>query len=454
MADRSPPEPVRRTDPPGDRTAVPPPAPRLQPSDVLTGLPDQSTIAGGGVTPLPPGEVGKIPDFELLKEIGRGGMGVVYKARQKSLDRVVALKMLPAGRAKDPVLLARFLDEARTAASMSHPNIVGVHQIGECPAGHFFVMEYVRGTTLQKVLDQRGPEKPVPILWAAEVMGTLAQAVHYAHTRGVFHRDLKPANVIIERASGRPVVLDFGIARRLPRPGEPDPLAAAVGTPCYMSPEQAGEAVGTLGTPSDVYALGAILYRMLAGRLPFEAATALETLLLVAGPVMPEPARKLRPEVPMPLNLICMKCLNKRADDRYQSCEVLARELKAFLASPGAAAAVKKTVQRPAAEPPVSEPAVVLEVEESGKQFRLKKAVSLIGRGPECDLVIKKADVSKRHCRILLRPDGAEVEDLDSSTGTAVNGDLVRQHALEDGDRLEVGRYAFRVRLELKPEKE
>jgi pSer/pThr/pTyr-binding forkhead associated (FHA) protein len=146
-----------------------------------------------------------------------------------------------------------------------------------------------------------------------------------------------------------------------------------------------------------------------------------------------------------------MKCLNKRADDRYQSCEVLARELKTFLASPSTP--VKKAAKSPDPALPAG-PAVVLEVEETGRQFRLKKPVSLVGRGPECDLVIKKADVSKRHCRILLRPDGAEVEDLDSSTGTAVNGDLVRQHALEDGDRLEVGRYAFRVRLELKPEKE
>jgi serine/threonine protein kinase len=454
MADRSPPEPARQRPASRDGTSASSSrGAQPRPSDHPTGPADQSTLAGG--SPTPPaltGNAGIIPDFELLKELGRGGNGIVFKARQNSLDRMVAVKLLPASRAKDATILARFIEEARAAASITHPNIVAVHEVGECPAGHFFVMEYVQGSTLQALLDQRGTEKLVPILWSAEVLITLAQAVHHAHTRGIFHRDLKPSNIIIERLTGRPVVLDFGIARRLDKA---NPAATAVGTPCYMSPEQAGEAVGSPGSPSDVYALGAILYRMLTGRLPFEATNTIDTLLLVAGPAMPEPPRDLRPEVPLPLNVICMKCLNKKPEDRYQSCEALAKELKSFLAVPSATPA-PPTVQRrppamsaPAAPPAPTGPAVVLQVEESGKQVRLSKSISVIGRGVECDLVIKRADVSKRHCRILLDADGALVEDLESTSGTSVNGEPITRKTLYDGDVLEVASYTFRVKVQL-----
>jgi serine/threonine protein kinase len=450
MADRTPSRRTRSAAPPDDKTLV------ADSGHTKTGTSQsksqEPTLAGTSTTPDQPALLPQLPDVELLQEVGRGGNGIVYKARQVSLDRIVAVKMLPADRAHEGAL-ARFLEEARVAASISHPNIVAVHQVGQCPAGHFFVMEYVHGTTLQAVLDVRGPEKPVPMLWAVEVVGMVAQAVHHAHGRGIFHRDLKPSNIIIERHSGRPVVLDFGIARRVDKR---DPTATAVGTPGYMSPEQAGEAVGTLGTPSDVYALGAILYRMLTGRLPFEADTPLDTLLLVAGPSAPESASKLRPEVPPRLNEICMRCLSKKPEERYRSCDELAKELKTFMTSSGSSAVVAPAPAPPPAEKPKeppSSPAVILQLEPGGKCVRLTKHVSLVGRSSDCDFVIKKEDVSKRHCRIYLHADGAEVEDLNSTSGTVVNGKPVTRRYLADGDRLEVAAYSFLVRLDLKRKK-
>jgi serine/threonine protein kinase len=446
MADRPPSERTRRPNSPRDKApGASAPAPAPKPSDDLTGHSNQPTLAGGSSPTLPQTKaLGQLPDFELLKELGRGGNGIVYKARQISLDRIVAVKMLPAERAKNAATLARFLEEARAAASFTHPNIVAVHHIGECPAGHYFVMEYVQGVTLQALLDGRGPDKPVPVAWTVQVLVTLATAVHHAHQRGIFHRDLKPSNIIIEKGTGRPVVLDFGIARRLDRTGVPD---TAVGTPAYMSPEQAGEAVGTLGTPSDVYALGAILYRMLTGRLPFAGATPLDTLLLVAGPNPAEPVRKYRPDVPPGLNAICMKCLSKKPLERYQSCEALAKDLKSFQSAP-VAKSPPAGEKKPAAP---AGPGVILESEQSGKKVRLTKAISVIGRSAECDVLIKREDVSKRHCRILIDGAGAEVEDLDSTSGTTVNGEPVTRRALASGDRLRVAKYSFRVTLDLKP---
>jgi serine/threonine protein kinase len=442
MADRSPSDSVRRSHLPrpaasGARPLKPKPKPAVR----QAGFSDQAKQAGNSSTPNLSKAVGNIPDFELIREIGRGGSGIVYKARQKSLDRIVAVKILPAARAKDPAILKRFLAEARAAASLRHPNIAAVHQVGDCAAGHFFVMEYVQGTTLQKVLDLRGPNNPVPIARAVEVMITVAQAVRHSHTRDIFHRDLKPSNIIIERPGGRPVVLDFGVAKRM---DQFNPTLSAMGTPGYMSPEQAGEAVGSLGKPSDVYALGAILYRLLTGRPPFEAKTPLDTLLLVAGPTTARSVRSLRPEVPERLNDICMKCLSKKPEDRYQSCETLAKDLKAVLKSPDALPA--PTTRRPEEQ---TGPEVVLQLEPSGKRVRLTQPVTLIGRSPDCDLIIKRGDVSARHCRILLNDDGANVEDLESATGITVNGERVKRHSLADGDRLMVAKYPFLVKLRL-----
>jgi serine/threonine protein kinase len=401
------------------------------------------------IIPRLPETDGPLADYELIKELGRGGMGVVYKARQKSLDRLVAVKMLLGDFAQNSTVVARFLTEARSAAALRHPNIVGVYQIGECSGGHFFVMEYIKGPTLQIVLERPRPEPHVPVLWAVNLMLPVVEAVHYAHTRGIIHRDLKPANIMIDKATNRPVVLDFGIARRMDEPAGLTRMGVVIGTPSYMPPEQAGDS-GSIGPASDVYSLGAILYRCLAGRLPYEAETALATLLLVAGPAMAPSVSELRPDVSPALNAICMKCLSKRPEDRYQTAAELGRALKKFLAAPD-------PPPKPAAEPPPppepTGPAVVLVSEPSGERFQLSRPINVIGRGSDCDMVIKKSDVSKRHCRILLTEDGAELEDLDSVNGTSLNGEPVNRRELVDGDLLEVVDYAFRVKLHLTPKK-
>jgi serine/threonine protein kinase len=414
------------------------------PSHEVTG-PFEGDPISSGIVRMAAEKAGILKDFELLKEVGRGGMGVVYKARQKSLDRMVAIKMLLGDPATNPVVLARFQTEAKSAAALRHPNIVAVYQIGECSDGHFFVMEYVKGPTLQTVLEKQGHDQPLPILWAVNLMIPVIEAVHYAHTHGIIHRDLKPANIMIDRATNRPVVLDFGIARRLDEPAGLTRAGVVIGTPSYMPPEQAGEAVGAIGPASDVYALGAILYRILAGRLPYEAETALATLLMVAGPELPPTIRKLRPDVPQALSAICMKCLNKRPDNRYAGADVLARELKAFLSSPADSAVSPAESTRSAV---MLGPAVLLKSEQTGEQIQLTRTVNVIGRGSDCDVVIKKSDVSKRHCRILLRATGAEVEDL-----ATVNGERITRRELADGDILQIAEYPFRVTLRLQRKK-
>jgi serine/threonine protein kinase len=409
------------------------------PSEQPTG-PIEGDAASSSVVERMAAEGGALADFELIKVLGRGGMGVVYKARQKSLDRLVAVKMLLGESAQNPTTLSRFQAEARAAAGLRHPNIVAVYQIGECPDGHFFVMEYIKGPSLQTVLERQGESLPLPILWAVNLIVPVVEAVHYAHTKGIIHRDLKPANIMIDRATNRPVVLDFGIARRMDEPAGLTRAGVVIGTPSFMPPEQAGEKVGAIGPPSDVYALGAILYRVLTGRLPYEADTALATLIMVAGPELPPPVRQLRPDVPQVLNAICMKCLSKRPDDRYPSAEALLQELKEFLSSPN---------DPPEAEREPEGPLLILVSETTGGEIHLKRTTSVVGRGSDCDLVIKRPDVSKRHCRIFLRSDKAEVEDLDSVNGTSVNGQPVSRRELIDGDLLEIAEYAFRVRLHL-----
>jgi eukaryotic-like serine/threonine-protein kinase len=444
MSELSPPDSTRRPASPPGATRVLPLVATPDPSDQPTGA-FEAEAASSSVVRQFAAEGGALADFELIKVIGRGGMGVVYKARQKSLDRLVAVKMLVGEGAQNSTVVSRFQSEARSAAALRHPNIVAVYQIGECPEGHFFVMEYVKGPTLQTVIEKQGQDQPLPLGWAVNLMIPVVDAVHYAHTKGIIHRDLKPANIMIDRASNRPVVLDFGIARRLDEPAGLTRAGVVIGTPSYMPPEQAGEKVGAIGPPSDVYAMGAILYRILSGRLPYEADTALATLLMVAGPELPPDPKQLRSDIPRTLSAICMKCLNKRPDDRYQSAEEFGRELKNFLAAP-----TDSSDSARAAAP--SGPRVILVSEKTGGEIHLTRATNVIGRGSDSDVVIKKSDVSKRHCRILLRDDYAEVEDLDSVNGTSVNGEPISRRRLSDGDMLEIAEYAFRVRLHLPEE--
>jgi serine/threonine protein kinase len=393
------------------------------------------TLIGGTAFALVQSLVGQtFGDFELRAELGRGGMGVVYKAWQKSLERWVALKLLLAEHACNNELLSRFLAEGRAAAGLTHPNIVSVYQVGECVAGPYFVMEFIDGPSLESLL-----QRTLPITWSMSLLITVAEAVQHAHEKGIVHRDLKPANIMLHQ-SKRPVVMDFGIAKVLgkgagvTRPGVP------VGTPAYMPPEQAGEQPEKIGPHSDVYALGAILYHLLAGKPPFEESSAIRTIVRVLSADPPEPIRLFRPEVPSRLEQLCSKCLEKDPARRYASAQALADDLKRLRATQMSRAAV------PSAPRPTL-PSVSL-VGPNGKRMQLTGASTTIGRSPECDLVIKVSDVSKRHCRILLAPGEVAVEDLGSSNGTFVNGEQVDRRRLEDGDKLELGGHLLKVRVE------
>ncbi len=267
----------------------------------------------------------RVGDYEILEEIARGGMGVVYKARQVSLGRTVALKMILAGQFASAAEVARFRAEAENVASLDHPNIVPIYEVAEHEGRPFFSMKYIDGPSLAR---QREPYDNDPRL-AAELLRVVALAVHHAHQRGILHRDLKPGNVLLD-GQGQPHVADFGLARRLGNGAGPTLSGALVGTPAYMAPEQAvGKAV-QLTTAADVYGLGAVLYEMLAGRAPFEGETPLEVVAKVLSEEPAQPSR-LRPGVPADLEVICLKCLRKEPSRRYGSAGELAEELARHL---------------------------------------------------------------------------------------------------------------------------
>jgi serine/threonine protein kinase/Tfp pilus assembly protein PilF len=266
-----------------------------------------------------------VPGYEILEELGRGGMGVVYKACQLRLNRLVALKMMLAGTYAGPQDLARFHNEARAVAHLQHPNIVQIHEVGEQDGRPFFSMEFVDGGSLAHQLN--GVPQPPP--QAAQLVETLARAVQAAHQRGIIHRDLKPANVLL-MADGLPKIADFGLAKQMDAGAGQTRTGEIIGTPSYMAPEQAEGRTKEIGPATDVYALGAILYEMLTGRPPFRGATPLDTLdqVRTAEPVSP---RQLQPKMPRDLETICLKCLRKEPGKRYASALALADDLRRFL---------------------------------------------------------------------------------------------------------------------------
>jgi tetratricopeptide (TPR) repeat protein/tRNA A-37 threonylcarbamoyl transferase component Bud32 len=282
-----------------------------------------------GSTPTPPGppDAGppQFPGYEVQSVLGRGGMGVVYKARDRRLNRPVALKMLLAGAYACPEELERFLREAEAEAALRHPNIVPVYDVGNLNGRPYFIMEYVEGGSLAQKLSGT----PLPARQAAELLETLARAVQAAHDGGIVHRDLKPANILLT-ADGTPKVTDFGLARRLDDDGCLTQSGATLGTPSYMAPEQAQGHSREIGPASDVYALGAILYELLTGRPPFRGETAAETTRQVLEEE-PVPPSRLNAKVPRDLETICLKCLHKEPPRRYASAAALADDLHRFL---------------------------------------------------------------------------------------------------------------------------
>jgi eukaryotic-like serine/threonine-protein kinase len=266
-----------------------------------------------------------IPGYEVLGELGRGGMGVVYKARQVKANRLVALKMILAGSHASADELERFQVEAEAVARLRHPNIIQVFEVGEHEGKPFFSLEFCGGGSLETKL--RGT--PLPPTEAAGMVETLARAMQAAHDLQVIHRDLKPANVLLLE-DGTPRVTDFGLAKKLDEAGR-TASGAIMGTPSYMAPEQAGGKSKEIGPAADIYALGAILYDCLTGRPPFKAATAMDTVLQVISddPVAPS---RLAPRCPRDLETICLKCLRKEPGKRYPSAGALAEDLRRFQA--------------------------------------------------------------------------------------------------------------------------
>jgi eukaryotic-like serine/threonine-protein kinase len=265
----------------------------------------------------------------LLEEIARGGMGIVFKARQRSLDRIVAVKVLLFGEHSGQELAQRFRAEAAAAASLQHPNIVAIHEVNAHEGQPFFVMDFVEGQSLAELNAECGIRNAEWLRRSARYVKVVAEAIHYAHERGILHRDLKPSNVLID-PNDQPRVTDFGLAKRLHHESELTLSGQVLGSPNYMPPEQAAAKHGLVGRRSDVYSLGAILYHLLTGRPPFVGETLTDTLhsVLNTEPISP---RLLNPGVPRDLETLSLKCLEKEPARRYQTAQVLAEDLDRFL---------------------------------------------------------------------------------------------------------------------------
>jgi len=264
--------------------------------------------------------------YEILDEVGRGGMGVVYKVRSPGRPGVLALKVLLAGEFASPKLMQRFRDEAKLASRLRHPNIVAVHDVGEVDGIPYYAMDFVPGSELQDLIRQ----KNLSVRRGVEVLVDVAKAAHHAHGEGVIHRDLKPSNVLVAE-TGTPYIMDFGLAKNLESDKGLTRSGVAIGTPYYMPPEQARGSHREMDARSDVYALGAMLYEVLTRRVPFTAKTQNELLRKIIEEE-PTPPRQLRASVPQPLETICLKALQKGKDDRYESALALAQDLERFLA--------------------------------------------------------------------------------------------------------------------------
>ncbi|PQO44763.1 serine/threonine-protein kinase [Blastopirellula marina] len=265
-------------------------------------------------------------DYELLEELGRGGMGVVYKARQVSLNRIVAVKMILKAQLASHDELSRFLAEAESTARLSHPGIVPVYEVGKRDGRYYFSMKYIEGETLS----QRLARGPMPPRQAAIMMRTISSAVHEAHQHGILHRDLKPSNILIDK-SGEPIITDFGLAKQVT--GDVDSITrsgAIVGTPAFMAPEQASGTRGAVGVPSDVYALGTILFAMLTGQPPYQGRTPVDVLLKVLEQDPPFP-HQMNPRVDRDLEMITLRCMQKPIDLRYRNAQLLCDDFDAYL---------------------------------------------------------------------------------------------------------------------------
>jgi formylglycine-generating enzyme required for sulfatase activity/tRNA A-37 threonylcarbamoyl transferase component Bud32 len=302
------------------------PATLQRPGVSTDSWPETCGLQGGAGKSTPRAAPVNVPGYEILRELGRGGMGVVYQARHVRLNRIVALKMVLAGSHAAPDEQARFLAEAEAVAHLQHPHIVQIYETGQHGGLPYMALEFVESGSLAL----RIKDAPLAPTEAAHVVEQVARGMDYAHSRGIVHRDLKPENVLLA-ADGTPKITDFGLAKRVEGGGDLTQTGAIMGTPSYMAPEQARGSSKAVGPAADVYALGAILYRLLTGRPPFQAASAHETVLQV---ITEEPLRlrQLNARLPRDLETICLKCLRKEAGKRYLTALALAEDLRRFQA--------------------------------------------------------------------------------------------------------------------------
>src|SRR5262245_55471494 len=269
--------------------------------------------------------LGELGDYELLEEVGRGGQGVVFRARQKSLNRVVALKVIGLGQWATKADLKRFRLEAEAAARLDHPCIVPIYEVGERDGQCYFSMKFVEGGQLDDVVKQT----PLSIRQAVELITKIARTVHYAHENGILHRDIKPGNILLD-GKNEPHLTDFGLARLVESESEITRTVEVLGTPSYMAPEQAAGNNTKLTCATDVYGLGALLYQLLTGHPPFAGGTTYETIKLLLE-TEPRPPRLWNPKVDRDLSTICLKCLEKDPKRRYSIALALAEDLERWL---------------------------------------------------------------------------------------------------------------------------
>src|SRR5438874_6494096 len=269
--------------------------------------------------------LGELGDYELLEEVGRGGQGVVFRARQKSLNRTVALKVINLGQWASQAHLRRFRLEAEAAARLEHPGIVPIHEVGERDGSCYFSMKFVEGGQLDEVVRR----KPMSIRQAAELIAKVAHTVHYAHEHGIVHRDIKPGNILLD-VKGEPHLTDFGLARLIETESSVTQTLDVIGTPSYMAPEQAVGNNAAVSSVTDVYGLGAVLYQLLTGQPPFAGGTTYETIRLLLD-TEPRPPRLLNPKIDRDLSTICLKCLEKDPRRRYSSALSLAEDLERWV---------------------------------------------------------------------------------------------------------------------------
>src|SRR5206468_2845231 len=269
--------------------------------------------------------LGELGDYELLEEVGRGGQGVVFCARQKSLKRIVALKVIGLGQWATKAHLKRFRLEAEAAASLDHPCIVPIYEVGERDGQCYFSMKFIEGGQLDEVVKRT----PMSIRRAVELIAKVARTGHYAHEHGILHRDIKPGNILLD-AKGEPLLTDFGLARLVEAESTITGTLEVMGTPSYMAPEQAAGETRKLTSTTDLYGLGAVLYQLLAGQPPFAGGTTYETIRLLRD-TEPRPPRLLNPKIDRDLSTICLKCLEKDPKRRYSSALALAEDLEHWL---------------------------------------------------------------------------------------------------------------------------